>query len=232
MVRPNKMRENIRSALKSVEQVFDDNSETVSGLPALDEAVQKFKADQGTYLSGEEAFNLAMNGKTEAKHSAEALLEDAVYLLSRALKAYAKKANKPDIFELADYEEYELERMRDTDLLNHARMVLTKANEVSAELVKYSVTPEELTGVQAKIDAYEKALKEQGAAMATQSSEFEAMLLALETVKENLEYIDDLIDRERNNHPKFCSAYESARRVKALGTRHKPALADSTASEA
>lgn len=222
MVRPNKERENTRSALAGMGRVFDEGSEIVSTLPALAEAVGKFNADHTTYLQGEEAYNLAMSGLTQAKHNAEEELIDVVYTLSRALKPYAKKANRPDIQEVADVEVYELERKRDTDLLAHCKALLKKANEVSGELGSYNVTPEELADVQSKIDAYEKALKAQGGGMAAQSGEFAAMLDALKVVKEDLEEIDDLIERLRKSNPKFCTAYESARRVKELGTRHNP----------
>lgn len=228
MVRPNKERENTRSALAGMGRVFDEGSEIVSTLPALAEAVGKFNADHTTYLQGEEAYNLAMGGLTEAKHNAEEELIDVVYTLSRALKPYAKKANRPDIMELADVEIYELERKRDTDLLAHSKSVLKKANEVGVPaLSSYNVTAEELADVQSKIDAYDKALRAQGGGMAKQSSEFTGMINALQTVKEDLEEIDDLIERLRKGNPKFCDAYDSARRVKELGTRHKPPPDDS-----
>ncbi len=222
MVRPNKERENIRTALAGVGQVFDENIEIVGGMPALDEAVAKFKTDHTVYLKGEESYNLAMGGLTELKQSAEDELVEAIYTLSRALKPYAKSTNRPDIMELANVEVYELERMRDTDLLAHCRAVVKKANEVASDLTKYNVTPEELAGVQSKIDAFEKSLKAQGGGMAIQTSEYSSMLDALKTVKEDLDEVDDLIERIRKENPKFCAAYEAARRVKELGTRHRP----------
>ncbi len=231
MARTNKRRENIRSAIESVKQVFSDNSETVSGLAALSEAVTKFDGDYAIYLKGEEAFGVAMNGKTTAKHEAEETLTDVLYPLGRALRSYAKKADKHDIFELVDVEEYELDRMRDTDLVEYAKTVLKRANEVGTELAKYNVTPEELADVQSKLDAYDKALKAQGGGMAARSSEFAAMVDALQTVKDDLEDIDDIMERVRKDNPKFYDAYNSARRVKALGTRHNPAPAASAGTQ-
>jgi len=220
MNRPNKRRENTKSALKSVGEVFDENSEIVSKMSALDTAVKEFGKDFAGYEVEEATYNLEMDGKTSAKHETADTLINVLHPLSRGLRSYSRKAKKADIFELVDVPESDLEKKRDTELLAHAKSVLKKANENAADLVPYNVTPEELADVQAKIDAFENALKAQGGSMADKSSEFDALNNSLRKVEEDLDDIDDIMERVKDKSPKFYDAYASARHVKALGTRH------------
>ena len=219
-MKPNKKRENEKNALNSVENEMNENIEIVSGLPALDEAYKKFEDDYAGYKVDEEAYYLAMDGKSVTKNNTEVALIKVLHPLSRAMRQYAKKNGRTDIFQLVDVEEYELGKMRDTVLLDHANTVWKKATPILTELAPYNVTPEELADVKAKIDAYDQALKALGGAMANKSSEYDALEAALAVVHEDLRDMDDLMERVKDKNPKFYDAYNSARHVKALGVRH------------
>ncbi len=219
----NKKLENTKSANKAVDAVLNENAGTVAGVPALNEAVVLFRSDFAACEDTEEGFNRAMDGKTAAKHDTEGALIMALHPIARALRSFSKKAKNPELFAVVDVEEYELEKMRDTELLDFAKSVSKKAVENAAGLVAYNVTPQELTGLRAKIDAYEKALKAQGGGMASKSSEYDSLKVALRKVEDDLRDIDDIMERVRDKQPKFYDAYFAARRVKALGTRHNKA---------
>ena len=216
----NKKRENVKSANKAVEAVLTENAEVVSGNPALNDGVIRFRSDFKSCEQTEEDFNSAMDGKTAAKHDTEDALITAVYPVSRSLRSLSKKVKNPALFSATDVEGYEIERMRDTERLDFGKTIVKKAAENAEGLAAYNVTSEQLTTLQEKVDAYEKALKAQGGAMANKSSEYDSLKVAVRKVEDDLLDIDDIMEQVKEGHPKFYDAYFAARRVKALGTRH------------
>ncbi len=223
----NKKRENTKSAIEATEAVLDENSDVVTAYPALNDGVTLFKGDFANYEKDEAAFYQEMDGKTPAKHTTKDAVVTAIHSLGRALRSYSKKANKPDIFDLANVEESKLEKMRDTALLDYTKKVIAKANDNAVDLAGYNVTADELAGVQTKIDDYEKSLKAQVGGMADKSGEFDALEASLRKVKDDLDDIDDMMERIKDGHPEFYDAYHAARPVKALGVRHNPPPAPS-----
>jgi len=220
----NKRQENKKSSLESVRDVMEENSAPVAEYPALAEAFTTLNTDVECLDATAQDFNNVMKGKSTTKHDAESDLITFLHPVGRALRSLARKIKDNQLFEIADISESDLEKKRPADLLDHAKTILKKANDNFSALAPYKVTQEELTLLQGKIDAFEKSVKSQGGAMANRSSDTDAIKVNFQKIAEDLEDIDDIMERVREKYPQFYDAYHDARRVKALGIRHRKTL--------
>ncbi len=217
----NKRQENSKSTITSVQDVMEENVATVKGLPALDEAVTTLDSDVEALDGTVQDFNNVMKGKTSTKHDADSDLITAMHPIGRALRSLARKTKNNQLFEAVDVPESDLEKMRPADLIDKAKTYLTNANNNLAALASYNVTQEELDTLQAKIDAFDKSVKSQGGGMANKSTDVDLVKAGFQKIADDLEDIDDIMERVKEKYPAFYDAYHDARRVKALGMRHK-----------
>jgi hypothetical protein len=219
----NKRQESTKNSYESVEEVLDQNVETTSSISALKEAVGLFKSDFAGIDDAAERVSMdATKGKTSAKHEAEDSLITLGFPIVRALKSIGRKKPDWELYTTMDVEITDLTRMKESEIPVFAKKVLAGA-EANAEVLEksHNIAASKITAFRNQTDAYEKAMKVQGAGIANRQSSHELLKGLFGKLETDLEDVDDLMELVKEDHPGFYDAYFAARRVRALGVRHR-----------
>jgi len=165
----------------------------------------------------------ATTGKTAVKHAAEEALIAAIMKASAALLLLARKTKNLELKEKANIQESALTRMRDTDLAAKGKAALDLIKQYATELASIGVTAEEITGLEAKINAYSNAIGKSVSSVSERKGARETLESLVKEADEVLaEEIDNYMERIRDVEPEFYAVYCDARYIRATGVRHKP----------
>ena len=107
--------------------------------------------------------------------------------------------------------------MRDTELLNRARTIHDRAEELLPELEEYTVDAARLQELQEKIDAYEESLEATETSSGAQTAARIALTDGFGLVDDLLyEQLDPLMEVFRNEDRNFYNQYQSVRVIKDI----------------
>lgn len=168
-------------------------------------------------------------GPAQDKGREEKLLDDLAHSLARALVTWF--TDQKDLTSAAevDFTPSDWLRFRDEDLLGKARLVRDLANGViagpkTADAAKYDITADSVKVVDDEITAYAKFITAPQQAQSDRHSLTRQLRVRFSAVDDMMVQIDDLILRFNGtaDGQAMIAAYQAARIIRNLGTRHEP----------
>lgn len=214
--------ENRLTMLESASTLLNANR-TKLYLPALKSAADRLDSVLAKLKEKLQDTMTVSKGKKETKSEAEDALLNELVTVSKGLYAYAAVTGNPEIREKVRVTESQLRYMRDTELVAKSRTISGVGAENQSKVGDYGVTAERLTSLNARIDAFEKAIGERESSVAqrkgARSSVYENFDQAMGIL---VDEIDNLMEPFKATDPQLFNEYSEARVVKDVGLRHRP----------
>lgn len=169
------------------------------------------------------AINLAaelagpITGAADSKADAETALEDATFLLARALCVHFRK--KGDLAQLSqvDLSKSAIKRLRDQDLIATATAVKNLATTASADpaAAGRGVTPARLTALGTALTAYATLVNKPRSMISDRAAQRKELETRVAAAMAHIEEMDDLVLQlaGTTNGDHFLAAWKSARNV-------------------
>jgi hypothetical protein len=218
----NKNHENKLTMYLAVASVLDANAALTAAIPALSPAIGGFLRAVNAIKEKSKEFDLVATGKTVAKLEAEEFLLDELMPAVHAAFAYGNVAGETVLAEKVNVSESTIRNLRDTEIIVKANGLLDVISSAVQNLADYGVTPETVTAIRTKIDAYELALETKESSYSVRTSANQALHEAFDAADLILNTrIDPLMEQFRKKEPEFYNAYTQARWIKSLGGGHK-----------
>jgi len=204
--------------------VLKTYADRTAAIPAFATSYQRFDGLLSQIREKDKERSGKTAGKVAAKDEAEDAMVMATVIVSSALAALARSKGNVQLKEAVHFPESKLRHVRANEQVNMAKLThdLGKANE--EELAQYGVSTTMLEDLQARITAYELAIKEVASGLAERTGAKTAVsdlfIQADEVIKEEL---DPLMQGFRVKDPEFYNDYRAARVIKDIGVRHNKA---------
>jgi hypothetical protein len=218
----NKGQENRSTMHSSVDTLLIANKSKTDEIPALGGQIAAFENDVAG-LKEELILNKnATSGTSETKWSAEDDLVAALLAIARPMRTIAKQKNNPALAAIVNVNDSGLRHSRDTELVLTAKAIYAEAMKLSPEdMATYNITPDEIAGLAAKIEAYNKSIGGRESSVEVRKGTRQSVVGMYRKVESDLEDIDNSMERLKDKYPEFYNEYNTARVIKATGTRHK-----------
>ncbi|UOQ72680.1 hypothetical protein [Hymenobacter cellulosilyticus] len=158
------------------------------------------------------------------KQATKQTLAERAAAVAAALLALADELDDIRLHTDSDYTERQLRRQPDADLLRICQNLHQRATDHAKALAEQGVTPQELTDLQAAIQAFQQEQTTPRVLMAdgkAQKQEINADLREASALLRNR--IDKFMVRYQRPEPKFHTAYLSARKVINTAARQEKA---------
>jgi hypothetical protein len=218
----NKPEENKLSMYDAVLNLLEANAAVTGTLPAFAQAETEFQTVVGNIKAKETQLNEAVAGVTNSKHNAENEMIEDVLKAANALFVFAKRQNDEELKAISDINHSKLKKLRDTELVGKARSITDKANTNIAALNDFGITPEFVTALTEKTDAYESSLGNQAAGFAGKSAARQSLSELFTNADSILkDELDNMVELLKESNGDFYNTYKSARSIKDLGMRHE-----------
>ena len=205
----------------AAERVLKNNSIKTATIPAFAASYGRLNALLVQITDKDKERMGKTPGKLAAKDEAEDALMTAVIIISSALTAMARNKGNTQLKEAAYVSESHIRHARSSEQINIARLIYDLAKANQPDLVAYAVTETMLDDLQARIAAYDAAVKDLASGMAERSGARTAVsdlfVQADEVIKEE---IDPMMQIFRVTDPELYNDYRAARVIKDLGVRH------------
>lgn len=201
--------------------VLKNNLSKFTGITALVNFVTELETGITQVRSRNLAFDNAAKGKTSAKSSAEEELIKFLLPVKGAVYAFASKVKNHELIAIAKINEYELRRIRQSDMMENAEAILKAAETNTAALADYGITPESISNLKAKFQNFENSISDKGQSFSSKSALRQALTDDFDNLEDLLnEQGDHLIELVREKNLDAYNEYFAARVVKDLGGSH------------
>ena len=217
---------NLLDMLKSVLRFFDENPQLFEGKPALQQAVEKLR----NYVAEVEALELeqAKNAKTETALKGEtktALINAALKVLA-GIGAHAAATNDSRLKMDSDITEYDLNRLRQNDLITEIHTIYDMALPLMPYLSTWHVAQQDIDALNTnstEFDAKDPAIKNIKARSAKATADIKAKLdEAYNFTKDSL---DAMMLPYKTVNPTAYGHYQNAREIIHTAGGHKKGTA-------
>lgn len=212
-----KREENKLTMYKGTLTLLKAKSSKTETLPVFAGLVGQFESALEGIESRHRVHQSKAVGAAQQKELLEDEMIDSLVLLGSAMFVYGVQQKDEEIKTAVKVTESKLKAMRDTDLLQRARTLQTKATELAAALADYGINESTLTSLKDQIDSYKAALenKEMSTAEKTASRQdlSDAFYKADDILKQ---MIDPMMELFRSTDKELYNAYHSARVIKDL----------------
>jgi hypothetical protein len=216
------LQENKFSTYTDIDTVFERNNNIVSRIPQLADSVTNFRSVISDISIKAVKRNTVTKGVTETKSLNRVGLENVVVEISSALFAYGHKASNEIIKAISNVTPSSLDRMRDTEVINKANVILNTAAENEEALLNFGVDAEDITKLRNSIAGYKTSSTDKS------GSHTESKVIT-KTLKEMFQNAADILDNEldrmmdslQTKEKNFYDSYYAVRSVKNLGIRHR-----------
>ena len=165
--------------------------------------IDSLKEQQGTDISG-----VRKQKGTIRLTATQKALE-----VSKALLVYAKTSGNEVLAQKINYTERELIKYSDNNLDTAFGVILTSAQHFQTELMGYGVTPENVLGFKAAVDAFKAAMGSPKDGTIARKQITERLFSLFEQQAHVLEKIDLLMETLKFAHPALYGEYQDNRRV-------------------
>lgn len=152
-------------------------------------------------------------GKTEAKNEIRDEMITLTAEIGGSLFAYADETNNRELMAIADFEEYELEELRQADLPIKVQSVLGAVKTNAAVLEDYGIESSEIEQLEQLLEDYKAKLTDKGVGYDEQHSARKTLTRLFKEGNALLASIDKLMRRFRKKDPSFYEAYKSSRNI-------------------
>lgn len=162
-----------------------------------------------------------ITGAADAKAEAETALEDAAFVLARALCAHFRKTGDLASCSQVDFSKSAIKRLRDQDLIATATTIKTLGTTASADptAVNRGVTPARLTALTAALTAYTALVNKPRTMISDRAAQRQELETRVAACLAHLEEMDDLVLQLDTTAPgrHFINAWKNARVIVDAG---------------
>jgi hypothetical protein len=221
---------NLLSMLKSIVQFYNENAMLLSDKPALQAAVEKLKAYIAEVEALEQKQIRGSKADTALKAETKTDLINAMMKVYAGIAAHGAATNDTRLKMAADFSDYELKKMRDSNLVAEAHALYELAVPIAPQLITWHVMQfdiEALDTNSAAFDAKDPAIKNIKARSVQATADMKAKLEeAYDFTKDSL---DAMMLPFKIVNPSAYGHYQKAREIIHIAGAHsKKELTDST----
>lgn len=149
--------ENKLTMYRAVETLLDNNAAKTGTITALATAITNFKNFITEIDNAEQERIDATTGKSASKAEAESDMISEAVTIGAALKALESVTKNQELIAVGNVTKSSLDKTRDPDLVTITQRIHDYANDNSAALADYGVTPAMITSLQTRITEYNAA---------------------------------------------------------------------------
>ena len=204
--------ENKRSMYLAVKETVDNFNTAWAGLPAFVTAYGLYTTRltelNDVRLQQEKATEGVTKDKAEAKEDAIA----KAIVVSSAVSAFASVTENETLRGIVDYSQTDMDRSRDTLLIDILRVIYNAANDNAAALVDYGIAATDFGEFEGLIDTYESVVQSPRTAIGEGAAATEYLvevIAAIDNILKN--QMDKLVEVLKNAEGEFYAKYEKAR---------------------
>ena len=212
-----KKEENKLTMYKAVLALLQANGSKTASIPAFANILSQFQAAVQEIEQKHREHQTRAKGAAQQKAQLEDEMVDSLVLLAGAMYVYGVQQQDEELKALTRVSESSFKRLRDTDLLNRARSLYSKAEALAANLGDYGIDEARLTAIKEQIDAYAAALENREMVSAEKTAARQALSQAFDQADEILtDMLDPIMEMYRTQDQQFYNQYQSARVIKDL----------------
>jgi len=216
-----KTQKNKYSMYVGVRAYLDDHSAGYEDNEEFNEHMNSFKSILEEIAAKEDERSKATLGKVKYKAKIRKSVTDQALAVAGAIYSYAKKSGNDNLKDSVDFKKSDFVKFRDAGLVIELESLKDKAVQHSAEIARYGITAEKLTGFQNEAAKYADALGAKNTGSATRSGANKTMVSLFKEADNLLDSIDRFMENYKISDKDFYDGFKSARVIRDLGTRHK-----------
>jgi hypothetical protein len=206
--------ENKLSMYVSVNSNLDQFQNVWQGVPAFVTAVAALRTRIDAINSLEQSRNGGSKGATTMKQAARQAMAIAALEVAGAVRAFAAATGDAELEARVSFTSSDILHGRDTEAKTICQGIHDDANANVAALANYGVVANDLTALQAKINAYNVVLGKPRAAINNDSSAVEQLEAEFDATDRLLEgQVDGMAETFRSSQSAFYNAYSASRRI-------------------
>ena len=161
-------------------------------------------------------------GTTEEKADTKNQMAILAVAISGAIYTYAHRNKKTDIAKKVDYSKSEINKSKDTDAVNMARIIYDEASALLPHLAAYGVNSELLASLLETINKFEMLIGKRGSVSADHTTTTEVLQNLFKSIDSNLKNeMDPQMLMFKIANPALYANYINARQIIDLGSRPK-----------
>lgn len=165
---------------------------------------------------------LDSKGETKSKVNKELVLVKMAIQLSKATTAYANKTGNIVLEQTVHFTKSDLEKSRDTILVEKCRIIKEKTQEHLGNLADYGITDSTMTTFQTYLDDYENSLPKPKSAIAMRKSATDLLPVKIkEALKILTGQLDNLIYKYQDSDEALFNEYNNVRKKYNVGSGSK-----------
>lgn len=213
--------ENKLSMTKAVQLVLQNHAPIVSAVPAYVIASTDFDNEIDSIAGIVQVQVTQTKGKAMDKAAAENIAINAAMELIGPTKSYAMANNDNTLYETVNYSKSDLQRQRDTVLVNTLTLIRDTVQDNLAALGDYGVTAGMITTLSTAISVFSVLLATPREAISNKSAATQALVDAFKRLDPILERLDGFAELKKNSATDFYNAYKAARIIVDSGGKGK-----------
>ena len=204
------------SMCKGVEKVLDESASVITA-QAFKDSVAEFKNLLKTISDKDNQYTTVSKGATAAKDDAEDDLIEALIKIAGGLYVFARKSKNENLKNTSKVTQSGLKKIRDTELLQKAKNILSNANDNISKLSPYGITSALITDLNSRITTYENTLGSKESKFAESKASRQELGSLFEDADDLLkEDLDTFVDMMKEGNKGFYNKYQAARIIKDL----------------
>lgn len=221
-----KPQENKLSTFEDIETVLENNINIINNIPEFVNTKNEFNNVISNIRDKAVRKGTVTKGITQTKTVKRIELESVIIESSSALYILGHKKSNEIIKAIAKVNQSELDRFRDTEIVNKANAILHTMEENSDELANFGKNTDDIQKLKTSIQNYKNSTVEKSSST-TEKTVINVSLVEL--FKRGMELLENEIDKfaesKKTAHRDFYISYFTVRSIKHLGVRHnKPVL--------
>lgn len=217
-----KPQENKLSTFGDIETVLENNISIINTIPEFINTKSEFSNVISSIRAKAVRKGTVMKGMAQTKSMKRIELESVILENSSALYILGNKKSNEIIKAISKLNQSELDRFRDSEIVNKANAILHTMEENAVELANYGKDSDAIEKLKACILNYKNSTVEKS----TSTTEKTLINVSLaELFKKGMELleneIDKFVDSQKATNREFYISYYTVRTIKHLGVRHK-----------
>ena len=215
----------------AIESILGNFTSDIETKPLLKDIADAFKSDLQEIRDKDNTYLNVKKGSTADKDSAEEELIEELLAKGGALHVIARKKNDGNLKLLSDVKRSNLKHLRDTELMQRAKLILESFKENQEELKNHGMTDTSLTELENAVNDYEDAVNNRDTKHAegkASRKDLKALFTETDDILKN--ELDRLMEMVKDDSEEFYNQYKAARTIKDLGFRKKQTSSETAAS--
>ena len=206
----------------AVLKVLTDNRSKWEAIPMYNTEIGEFSDHVGLIDKARDAAGQTTNGITEDKHLLKEEIIDLSLDIAGQLHSMAARAVNNQLMAATDFEESDLEKGHDADLMKTTKNIVALARQNIDNLANYGTTTTEIDQLEQLCSLFEQKDTEPRTVVSERKSAGESLSLLIKDADSLLEdRIDKMMKKFSRTDSEFYSTYKNARMIVDYGIRHK-----------